>query len=147
MENTTIKQRVLDLFNGADERNWEKVKMAFAENVLLDYSSLSGNPASVQPSVQIIDAWKSFLPGFDRTHHQLSDFTIQDNDGHATATFKGKADHFIGNDSWTVEGRYHADLKNLHGSWFITMLKFELEKQSGNNQLPGMAVQNVREKK
>jgi hypothetical protein len=43
MEHTVIKQRVLDLFNGADERNWGKVKMAFADNVLLDYSSLSGN--------------------------------------------------------------------------------------------------------
>lgn len=139
MENQKIIQAITNLFNGADEHNWAKVKTAFAENVLLDFSSLSGNPASTIPSKEIINSWAAFLPGFDKTHHQLSDFQIKQNGNSTTVHYNGKADHFIGNEIWTVEGTYDDEVINSNAGWVITKHKFNLTKQSGNLDLPAQA--------
>ena len=144
MENEKIIETISAVFNGADERDWEKVKGAMAENVLLDYSSLSGSPAATLPSKQIIETWKGFLPGFDRTHHQLSDFQISEQGYTAKAHCSGKAAHFIDEDVWTVEGTYDADLSKINDYWLITMLKFNLSKQSGDTSLPARAVERVK---
>src|ERR1700751_2381833 len=106
MPTEAIIQTVTDIFNGADERNWEKVRHAMAEEGLMDYSSMNGSQPAITKADDIIKTWKGFLPGFDRTHHQLSDFQGERQGNTANLRFFGKADHFIGNDSWTVEGTY-----------------------------------------
>lgn len=84
------------------------------------------------------------MPGFDSTKHNLSGFAIKENGSRATTTFKGKADHFIGNEIWTVQGSYEADLEKIKGDWLVTMLRFNLEKQSGNTSLPTLAVEKLK---
>lgn len=144
MGNEKIIDTLSAVFNGADERNWGKAQHALAENVLLDYASLSGSPAAVLPSKQIIETWKGFLPGFDRTHHQLSDFEITTQGDIAKIHCNGKADHFIDEDVWTVEGTYDAEALKINNDWVITMLKFNLSKQSGNTNLPAEAIERTK---
>jgi len=146
MENEKIIQAISAVFNGADERNWKKVENAMADRVLLDYASLSGSPAATLPSTQIIETWKGFLPGFDRTHHQLSDFQVSWQGNIAKVHCNGKADHFIDEDVWTVEGTYDAEVTKNIGRWAITGLKFSLSKQSGNTDLPARAIEKVKTK-
>lgn len=143
MEVNQIIQTVSRIFEGADERNWVKVKEAMAESVVLDYSSLSGAPSSTMSSSQIVDMWKGFLPGFDRTHHQLSDFSVKQHSGNASVTFSGKADHFLESEVWTVEGSYYAELIPVSQGWVVTLLKFNLARQRGNTNLPAKAAQNI----
>ncbi len=138
-----IIETISAIFNGADERNWGKVQKALAQNVWLDYSSLSGNPAATLPATQIIDGWKGVLPGFDKTHHQLSDFTVEQTDGTATAHFKGKADHFIGEEKWTVEATYDAELSKEGDEWRVTKPVLNLIQQSGNTELSLQAAKNI----
>lgn len=142
MEHVII-ETVTAIFNGADERNWPKVQQAMADNVYLDYSSLSGNPAAAIPAVQIVTAWKNFLPGFDRTHHQLSDFTVSVNGDTATVHFNGKGDHFIDKEVWTVEGNYDAEVVKANGEWRVAKLKLNLLQQSGNLNLPAEAGRRI----
>ncbi len=144
MENNKIIASVSDVFSGADERNWEKVRSAMADTVLLDYTSLAGNPAALLPSNEIIYSWKNFLPGFDKTHHQLSGFDVKENGERSTVRFRGNANHFIGNEVWTVQGNYEADLEKIKGNWLVTMLRFNLEKQGGNTSLPALAVEKMK---
>ncbi len=144
MENEEIIHAIAAVFSGADERNWEKVQHAMAENVLLDYSSLSGNAAATLSSKQIIETWKGFLPGFDRTHHQLSNFQVTQHGNTATIHCNGKANHFIDKDVWTVEGTYDAEASKTNGQWLVTKLKFNLAKQSGNTNLPARAIENIK---
>jgi hypothetical protein len=144
MENEKIIETISAVFSGADERNWEKVQNAMAHNVLLDYASLSGSPAAVLPSKQIIETWKNFLPGFDRTHHQLSNFQVTPEGNAAKVHCNGKADHFIDKDVWTVEGTYDAEVMQTDGQWVATMLKFNLSKQSGNTSLPARAIEKLK---
>ncbi len=136
---------VTALFSGADERDWAKVKNAFAENVELDYSSMTGNPAGTASSNDIIAAWRGLLPGFDRTHHQLADFYVMQNGTVALVHYYGKADHFIGDELWIVEGTYDTELIETDGKWIVTKHKLNLIKQDGNMDLPAKAAARVSE--
>ncbi|RAJ73724.1 SnoaL-like protein [Chitinophaga dinghuensis] len=140
---TQIIQQIKTLFAGADERNWEKVKSTMNNTVLLDYSSMTGNPAITLSPDDITYAWAAFLPGFDNTHHQLSDFSVSINGNEATAEYYGKADHFISTEVWTVEGAYHTHLLLINGSWLINAQTFNFSQQSGNTALPALATRKM----
>lgn len=144
MENEKLIQTVSSIFTGADEHDWKKIINTMAENVLLDYSSLSGIPAATISKNKIVEAWKGFLPGFDKTHHQLSNFQVTQNGSIATIHFNGKADHFLNKDVWTVEGTYDAEVSKTKTEWLVTKLKFNLSKQSGNTSLPPHAIQKLK---
>jgi len=142
MENNIIQQ-IKNLFSGADARDWEKVKAVMNDTITLDYSSMTGNPAISLTPNDITNAWAAFLPGFDSTHHQLSNFSVTIDGDLATADYAGKADHFINQEIWTVEGTYHTNLKLINGSWLITGQKFNFTQQSGNTELPALATQKM----
>jgi len=132
------------MFSGADERDWEKVKNTLAGHVLLDYSALSGSPASALTPDEIINAWKGLLPGFDLTHHQPADFTVKEDDNKATVHYFAKADHFLGDSKWTVEANYDTDLVKTADGWKINSHKISHAKQSGDITLPAKAMEVVK---
>lgn len=147
MDTEKIINVITNIFEGADERDWKKVKASFADDVLLDYYSMNGNPAAVLTSNDIITAWKGFLPGFDITHHHVTRFTVKQSNGIAKAHFAGKADHFIDGERWTVEGTYDLELaipKDNNAK--VIKFKFNLQKQSGDTGLPQKAVAIVSKK-
>jgi ketosteroid isomerase-like protein len=133
---TIIIQQVNALFTGADERNWNKVKSVMDKQVLLDYSSMTGSPATKVTPEQITTAWAAFLPGFDRTNHKLSDFKIEINGDEAVANYIGKADHYLNSEVWTVEGSYNTKFKRIGENWLVNSHTFNFEKQGGNVSLP-----------
>jgi hypothetical protein len=141
MPTDAIIQTITSIFNGADEHNWEKVQHAMADVVLLDYSSMNGAPAAITKAEDIVKAWKGFLPGFDRTHHQLSDFQGEQQGNVANVRFLGKADHFINEESWNVEGTYDLEIIKSGNDWKVTKFRFNLQKQSGNTALPQKAME------
>jgi hypothetical protein len=122
MEKEKIIQTITNIFSGSDERNWQKVEASMAEQVLLDYTSMAGgNPVSLSPR-QITDSWKTILPGFGSTHHQIGNFTMDVQASKATAHFHGLALHYLpnesGDDYWVVIGTYEYALsKNGEGNW------------------------------
>lgn len=134
MEQIILKQ-IKTLFEGADERNWTKVKSVLDHQVLLDYSSMTGNPAISLTPEQIHSAWAAFLPGFDRTNHQLSDFRLNLQGDTAIVQYTGLANHYLEESVWTVEGNYTTQLKHSGKDWFITAHQFVVEKQTGNTGL------------
>jgi len=146
LDTEKIIKVITNIFEGADERNWNKVKASFVNEVLLDYYSMNGSPAAVLTSDDIIKAWKGFLPGFDLTHHYITKFHIEQSDGITKAHFSGKADHFIDGESWTVEGTYDLELAMSSDDAKVTKFKFNLEKQSGDIGLPQKALTNLSKK-
>jgi hypothetical protein len=143
MENNNIIEAINTIFKGADEHNWKRIESVMAETVLLDYTSFAGGEPAVLTPNQITKIWAGFLPGFDKTHHQLSNFNVTVNNNVAHVTYSGKADHFIGNEIWTVEGTYESGLNNINGQWLVTTLKFNFEKQTGNTNLPAEATSRM----
>lgn len=140
---TKIIEQVTALFAGADERSWKKVETVMNETVILDYSSMTGNAPDVLTPQQISAAWAAFLPGFDRTSHQLSGFVVDLSGNTATVHYTGKADHFLDDATWTVEGTYDTKLVSTKGSWLIAEHKFNFQKQSGDTTLPAKATKKM----
>jgi hypothetical protein len=147
MENEKIIKTINNIFSGVDERNWAKVQNAMAEHVSLDYISMRGGSPVDQTPKQITDAWAAFLPGFDRTHHKISNFEVTQNGNTALVHYGGKGDHFLDGEVWTAEGTFDTELEMINGSWLVTKHKFNLIKQSGNTSLPEKARENVNIKK
>ncbi|HEY4324740.1 MAG TPA: nuclear transport factor 2 family protein [Mucilaginibacter sp.] len=144
MEREIIIEIITKLFAGADERNWQKVESTMASTLLLDYTSMAGGELAELTPAQITNAWAAFLPGFDRTHHQLSAFEVKENNGIANAHYFGKAEHFIGGDIWIVEGSYDTELQKINGHWKITKHKLNFSGQSGNTNLPALAMERMK---
>jgi hypothetical protein len=144
MKNQEIIQTIKTLFKGVDERNWTKTEGVMTPNILLDYTSfIGGEPAILTPK-QITESWAGFLPGFDKTNHQLFDFQISINNKTATVIYVGKADHYIDNEVWTVEGTYESELIKTNENWFVSKLKFNFVAQSGNLDLPAKATEKMK---
>jgi hypothetical protein len=141
MDTERAIETITNIFEGADERDWKKVKNSFADEVLLDYYSMNGSPVILLPSSKIIEAWKGFLPGFDLTHHQVSQFKVDEQDGIIKVHFFGKADHFINNDSWMVEGTYDVELISAADNFRVNKFKFNFQKQTGDTTLPQRAME------
>lgn len=145
-KNTGIIQQIKKLFAGADKRNWQHVISVMNEKVMLDYSSMNGNPATKLTPQAIIETWSAFLPGFDKTHHLLWGFEANTENDNASAHFTGRAEHWINNECWIVEGTYDIVLTLKDNQWLITEMKFNFIKQTGNTELPVLAIQNVKNK-
>ena len=143
-----INETVSQLFVASDNRNWDKVEAIFADEVELDYSSMNGNPAITLSPEQITDSWKSILPGFAHTHHQVGNF-ISKADGSKVKVFcYGTATHYLEHEAgnvWTVVGSYNFELKQDGENWRVTKMKFNFKYMDGNTQLPQAAIEKVKE--
>ena len=146
MEKDLVIQTITTIFHGADQRDWAAVQNALADQVWLDYTSLAGGQPALLTGQQIANAWAAFLPGFDKTHHQLSQFEVDLGGSVAKVRFSGKADHFIGTATWTVEGNYDAEVVQQNGQWRVTKLVLHLVNQSGDLGLPAKAGEVMKNK-
>ena len=139
---------VTQLFVSTDARDWSRVKHCFHSEVLMDYSSMNGNPATLQSPEEIVRAWKGILPGFNATHHQLGNFIESIQDITAQVFCYGTASHFLKNEQgniWTVVGSYEFKLLPQDSkSWKINAMKFNFKYQEGNLNLPEKAMKNLK---
>ena len=147
-EKSKIQSVVTQVFVATDNQDWGNVEASFSDQVLLDYTSMAGGePVELAPT-QITDSWKTILPGFDHTHHALSNFNITINDSEATVTHYGNADHFIdlndAEDIWQVVGTYDHHLVKTKSGWKIDRMKFNLKYMDGNMDLPRIAQERVK---
>ena len=140
MEKEKIIQVVENIFTGADRHDWPKVQYAMDEKIFVDYSSLSGSPAATILSAELIGNWKDFLPRFDHTHHHLFDFQVNQKETEAEIHCFGKAEHFLNNAIWIVEGTYDLKVLKVNADWLVSSLVFNLTKESGNTDLPMLAM-------
>jgi hypothetical protein len=139
MGNQEIISSILAIFKGADNHDWASIENVMASNVLLDYTSFAGGEPALLTPIQITESWAGFLPGFDKTDHQLTNFKVIINDNSAIITCDGKADHFIDNQVWTVKGNYEGELIKENDNWLVNKLKFNFLQQSGSLDLPAEA--------
>ena len=133
------EETVVEMFVGVDSRDWDKVKLCFEDQVLLDYSSMNGLPPAVVYAEEIIQSWKNVLPFFKATHHQLGNMLSYVNQLEATVFCYGTATHYLEHKDgnvWTVVGSYDFDLTETDGEWRIVRMRFNYKYQDGNTGLP-----------
>jgi hypothetical protein len=144
MDTQAIIETIQNIFIGADQRDWDRCRSAFAPTVNLDYTSLAGGePVNLAADV-LVNNWKDFLPRFKATHHLLGNFDIREKDDTAKAFFYGTATHFSpqpdGRSIWVVFGTYDAELEKHLDKWKVTALKLNLSFVDGNVELPALVM-------
>ncbi|GAA6165019.1 nuclear transport factor 2 family protein [Pelagimonas sp. KU-00592-HH] len=137
---TEISRSITDIAAGADRHDWSRVRAAFADTVTTDYSSLWGGDAITQPTDALVGAWAGFLPGFDSTHHMVTNHTItSQKDGRATAEADFTATHRIDDGLWVLGGRYSYVLEEQGDRWVVTSLTMTALWETGDRALVGLA--------
>lgn len=148
MDKIKALETVNNLFIAVDERKWDVVSVVFNDTVLLDYTSMTGGEPVILTSNQIIDSWKGILPGFDKTHHQLGNYLVNNDSDIAKVFCYGTATHYLKNDSnnniWTVVGTYNFELQDKYNEIKITKMKFNLKYIDGNVDLAGIAQERLK---
>ena len=145
------EREIINVINGigidADRGDWNGVSGAFADVVLLDYSSM-GAPAENLPPAEIVVRWKAVLPGFKMTQHSITNHRITVGGDEAGCFSYVTAKHFLPNDSgedvWTVIGYYEHHLKKIGDRWKVDRMKFTATIIEGNNDLPKLAMEAVK---
>ena len=146
-EKINIQETITKLFVNSDLRVWNEVEAQFAPKVILDYSSMTGNPLAELSPKDITTGWKTVLPGFTYTHHQIGNFVIEINNRKAHSFCYGTATHYLEDDDgnvWTVIGSYDFDLEKFEGKWKITSMTFNYKYQDGNGKLSEKSIENVK---
>jgi uncharacterized protein len=135
-DETAVLEPVTAILRGADERQWEKVRDAFAPRVVLDY----GVPELLQPH-EIVAGWEPLFAGFDRTRHEIQDAEVrfaESDRAQVTASFV--ADHWLagapGGDHWRLGGRYELELVRTGDGWKVSRMRMIPQESSGNGKLP-----------
>ena len=142
-----VQETVTKLFVNTDAKNWNGVEAQFAARVTLDYQSMTGNPASELNPKAITSAWKTVLPGFTKTQHQIGNFITEINDTKAHVFCYGTATHYLEDENgnvWTVVGSYDFDVEKIDHQWKITKMKFNYKYQDGNTDLVQKAIEKVK---
>lgn len=151
LQNLLDEREIINIVNSigteADQRNWDKVQNAFAPEVLLDYSSMGAKAETLKPS-QIAANWKTVLPGFKATQHQITNHRISVNGSEADCFSYVTALHYLPNetknDVWRVVGFYNHHLIKTQNGWRVDKMKFTATIIDGNLDLPKSAVENVK---
>ncbi|MGH1362272.1 MAG: nuclear transport factor 2 family protein [Calditrichia bacterium] len=150
-DRNSVQDQITNLFVYTDQDQWDKLRAIFAETVLLDYSSFSGQKASELTSEQIVGAWSGFLPGFRATHHQVGNFQVQIDGLTAHVFCYGTASHFFPNNSgrnvWVVVGSYDFELEKNNETWQVKSMTFYFKYQDGNVDLPKIIENEHKEEK
>lgn len=142
-----VTETISKLFVATDQRDWDGLEDLFASSVILDYSSLSGNPSSELEPKEIITNWKAVLPGFKSTHHQVGNFIVQTTNKQAHVFCYGTATHFLEDEKgsvWTVVGSYDFQLEPINSVWKIKSMTFNFKYQDGNTTLVQKAIEKAK---
>ena len=135
-----IHAALVDIAAGADRHDWPRVRAAVADTVTADYTSLWGGQAAPQSADDLVAGWADFLPGFDATHHMVTNKTVLhlDNDT-AAAEADFTATHRIDGDLWVLGGRYSYRLVRREGRWRVTHLTVTARWETGDRDLAAQA--------
>lgn len=135
-----LEDTVTKMFVYADRRDWAGLRDLFADQVELDWTSLSGGePATLTPD-QIVAGWTATLGGLQATQHLIGNFLVESMAGdEATASCYGQATHFlpdaVGSSLWTLGADYRFTLVRTGSTWKIAAVTMTAVWGDGNQQL------------
>ncbi len=139
-DQTEITRTLTDIAAGADRHEWTRVRAAFADTVTTDYTGLWGGDPVTQLADELVAGWAAFLPGFEITHHMVTNHTVTETtDTAAKAEADLTATHRIEDGFWVLGGRYSYDLVKDGDRWKVTSMTMTPLWETGDRALVGLA--------
>lgn len=135
---------LVTLVHAVDRLDWAGVRAAFADELALDYTSLSGGEPERLAAEELVGRWQALLPGFDTTQHLLGP-VLERAAGDAEAHLEAhvRAYHRVDSTVWMVAGNYVATAARSGDAWRITALTLETYYQEGDLDLPATATERA----
>ncbi|NOD33262.1 MULTISPECIES: nuclear transport factor 2 family protein [unclassified Ruegeria] len=145
-QHTNISTAITDIAAGVDRHDWTRVRGAFADTVTTDYTSLWGGDPVTQPADDLIAGWSAFLPGFESTHHMVTNHTVRSlSETQATAQADFTATHRIADGLWVLGGRYDYILEKSEDSWVVTSLTMTALWETGDRGFVAIAAERAQQ--
>ncbi len=139
IDRANITDHVLNYATGIDRRQWDLYRSIFADEVVLDFSSWSGDPASAMPADDWVAAVRATLEPFDATQHVLTNLVITLDGDCATCTCYMAAHHHLVIDGdrqmHSIGGYYVHDLKRAGDGWLIHKTQLNVTWEMGDRSL------------
>lgn len=127
----------------ADSSNFEALERLYADEILVDYTSLAGGEPELKSPQALMSEWAGVLPGFDRTRHAISNVEVDIEGRTATAAANVVADHYVGELFWQVAGNYRYRFVRDDDRWLIAAMTFNLESEAGTRDVFGPAAERA----
>lgn len=146
-----IADRIGALAVHIDARQWNRLLELMAPELRADWTSLFGGEPQFLKREQLIGNWRQLLPGFTHTTHIIGSPTIVVSGETAEAAATVVAWHFIkepdleGKDLWQAGGCYEISFAKGDGNWRITAMTLARAWARGNQDLPRLAGERVRQ--
>ena len=143
---------------GLDSKNWPLVRSCFADEVIIDYGSISdptGSPDVARAAGDWLKVLQSVINGFDVTRHTITNHRFGFDEDLVSCRAYLIADHVIfpnpdlplvsDADVATVIGEYTNHYANTANGWKIRRSRLVINYSRGNLELFGTAAQRVAE--
>jgi len=119
-----------------DAKDWARARSFFADEITVDFSTLSGQPPATIPADDLIAGWSGNLGPKKQSHHQRGHGLVTIDGDRATIFSKGYAwNRMEGNGEplWEVWGDYTHELVRTPAGWKVTAMTFAMTHQRGNS--------------
>lgn len=130
---------------GIDSRDWSRYRSIFADPVLLDFSSWSGNPPSSMSADDWVGGVRNTLSGFDGTQHMLTNPVVELDGDRATVTLYMNAHHYLKIDGehnlQSIGGYYTHQMVRTDAGWLSEACKLTVTWEKGDRALFGIAAE------
>ncbi|MEM7342289.1 MAG: nuclear transport factor 2 family protein [Actinomycetota bacterium] len=118
-ERDAIVDAITRLFWNTDHHHWDGVEAAFADAVVLDYTSLQGGEAATLAPDAIVAGWRDHFATVPAHQHLVGNHLVSIVDGDASVTAQFVATHQYDDHIWTLGGDYHFALSREGDRWTI----------------------------
>ncbi|MCU1454704.1 MAG: hypothetical protein JWN46_2850 [Acidimicrobiales bacterium] len=148
VDRAEITETVYGYAAGMDTRDWELYRSVFMPEVQLDFSSYSGQPASVQTADELVEGAKFLISGLDASQHSMSNPRISIDGDTAECIVYAVADHILvnelGESSYRFGGYYTDGLVRTSAGWKIASVRLTVSWHRGNKHVLRLAYDRVK---
>jgi len=114
VDKAAVGDVVYGVFDLVDRKDWDGVRRLFADEVLVDFTSLAGGEPARVPGEGLVQGWVVGLHPKKQSFHSISNLTVALEGDRAVADMKGYAynrlDADLGGGLWEVWGTYRFGL-------------------------------------
>ncbi len=139
IDRANITDHVLKYATGIDRHHWDVYRAIFADEITLDFSSWSGDPASTMPADDWVAGVRATLEPFDATQHVLTNFSITLDGNSATCTCYMAAHHHLvvngDRQMHSIGGYYVHELAREGDGWLINKTELNVTWEMGDRGL------------
>jgi len=128
-----IEDVICEVTINSDLNNPMEALACFAQDAVIDYSSVMGPESADVPVKEHRERLATFLPGFDKRQHQVTNFQVTLCGDEASCISQSRAVHFLNGEVWEAWGTYHHRLRRTGNGWKITYQRADLLHQTGEH--------------